>query len=251
MKSELTNPTPATPSTHYLARFHERIYERQHESSASPLVIVALGDSVTSGAGLPGEYYHEEVYHAQLRRMLNQRYPACLFNVINAGDDGRDAPRGVERLERDVLHHQPDLLLVGYSLNDAYGYGIEGLEQYGEALTTIVRRTREVTQASIVLLTPNMMPSRANDNVPAQYRELEPGFIRLQNDGVLAAYAQRVRDVGAAHAVAVADVYAAWEKLQQAGSDTTAMLVNGLNHPDTTGHRIAAECILQFVAIGV
>jgi acyl-CoA thioesterase-1 len=242
------NVSPAVlPLAASLDRFHQRINERNSDCSASPLIIVALGDSVTSGAGLPGEYFHEDVYHARLRRVLNQRHPQCQFNVINAGDEGRDAPAGVKRLERDVLHLQPDLLLIAYGLNDVHNGGIDGLDGYGEALAVMIQRTRETTQSSIVLLTPNMMPSRPSDNVPQEYRDMIPNFMRLQNEGVLAAYAQRAREVGLANGVAVADVYVAWEKLQQEGVDTTAMLANGLNHPNAAAHRIATECILNVI----
>lgn len=232
-----------------LAWFHSRIRERQRDCGAPPIVIAALGDSVTSGAGLPGQYLHEDVYHAQLKRLLDERYPTGMFSVINAGDDGRDAPSGVKRLEEVVLHHQPDLLLIGYGLNDVLNGGLEGIDQYSGALKRMVLRTREASRASIVLLTSNMMPTRVNDNVPEPYRNLENQFIELQNSGVLAAYAGRVRELGDTLGVPVADVYAAWEELRQAGIDTTAMLLNGLNHPDASGHRIAAECILKIVAM--
>ncbi len=47
--------------------------------------------------------------------------------------------------------------------------------------------------------------------------------------------------------VAVADVYAEWQKLSDRGIDTTAMLANGLNHPDAEGHRIAADTIMKAI----
>jgi acyl-CoA thioesterase-1 len=234
-------------TTGLLDNFHLRIDAKTRDGSEPPVLIVALGDSVTSGAGLPGHYFHEEVYHAQLKRLLQLRYPTCRFSVINAGDDGRDAPSGVTRLERDVLHHQPDLLLVAYGLNDATARGRKGIEQYGEALTSIVHRAREASAASVILLTPNMMPTRENLNVPLEYQGLGERFIRLQNEGVLAAYAEKVREIGGRHRVAVADIYRIWEDLCLDGVDTTAMLVNGLNHPDTEGHRLAAESIMSLI----
>jgi len=47
--------------------------------------------------------------------------------------------------------------------------------------------------------------------------------------------------------VAVADVYARWETLETRGVDTTAMLLNGLNHPDEAGHQLAAETIMEVI----
>jgi GT2 family glycosyltransferase len=76
------------------------------------VLIVALGDSVTQGLAEPDRFLHDQVYHAHLKRLLEQRHPLCTFSVINAGADGQTAADGLARFDRDVAAHQPDLLLV-------------------------------------------------------------------------------------------------------------------------------------------
>jgi lysophospholipase L1-like esterase len=235
--------------TKSLARFHQRIAEKSRDNTAPSVLIVALGDSVTAGSAAEGVYLHQDVYHAQLKVLLERQYPQCVFSVINAGENGQSATGGIANLERDVLHHQPDLILIAYGLNDAVGER-EGLPQYAIALETLIRRTREATQADLILLTPNMMPHYESSNIPDQWRHVTEKFIHLQKDGVLAAYANRMREVGQEHNVAIADIYAAWEELEARGVDTTAMLANGLNHPDAVGHRLAAEVIFQVIVNG-
>jgi lysophospholipase L1-like esterase len=229
-----------------LSHFHQRIAEKTQDNTARTIIIVTLGDSVTAGAAAEGEYLHEAVYHAQLQKQLEARYPQCLFSTINAGVSGENAANGLSRIERDVLPHQPDLVLIGFGLNDASAER-EGLDNYATLLGALIQRTREETAADIILLTPNMMPRYASEKIPERWRHVTEQFIHLQSDGVLAAYAQCAREVGERNKVAVADIYALWEELETRGVDTTAMLANGLNHPDATGHRHAAEVIFKII----
>ena len=234
-----------SPTT--LPQFHKKIAQASQENVKAPVVIAALGDSVTFGSGAEGEILGDDVYHSQLQHLLESQFPQCEFRVINAGKNGQNAAGGLEELENLVLPHNPDLVLIGYGLNDAAGGELAGLPQFSQALETLISRTREAADTDIILLTPNMMPHHENDKIPAKWRHVTELFLRLQKDGILAAYAQCVRDVGAKNNIAVADVYAAWEELESRGIDTTAMLANGLNHPDASGHRLTAKVLLQVI----
>ena len=231
-----------------LTHFQKRIAEKNANMGAAPVLIVALGDSVTHGIMELNVIDQQAVYHHQLWQMLIARHPGCVFSVINAGVGGDNAPGALKRLDRDVIRHQPDLVLVGYALNDAGG-GRENLSAFDRDMTAVVGRIRGETPADVVLLTPNFMNDRDNPLVAKQHRDANiiDRFIRIQTDGTLAAYAQSIRDLGKRLNVPVADVYAAWEKLRECGIDTTAMLTNGLNHPNSDGHRIAAELIMRIV----
>jgi len=169
-----------------LARFHRRIAEKTSNNGLPSVLTVALGDSVTAGAGREDHYLHDDAYHAILKRLLETRYPRCNFSVINAGDNGQSAQGGVAKLEQ-VLHHQPDLLLIGFGLNDC-GQGDEGLEPFVEALETMIRRARETTAAEILLLTPNMMLHHDSDAVPDKWRHVLEQFIQIQTGGMRRKY---------------------------------------------------------------
>lgn len=234
----MTAPTP-------LARFHARIEEKTRDRSAAPVLIVALGDSVTQGVAEVDHLLGAATYHQQLLRLLERQYPLATFSVINSGVDGDGAEGGLKRLERDVIRYQPDLLLLGFCLNDATIGGAEYRATYQAALRSIIEKTRSETTADIVLLTPNMMVTRPNENVHQTHLQLVDRFIAVQRDGMLASYAEAMREVGAELNVPVADVYAEWEKLAADGLDTTAMLSNGLNHPTEAGHQMAAATVLK------
>ena len=72
-------------------------------------------------------------------------------------------------------------------------------------------------------------------------------FVSRQTTGVVAAYAQAIRDVAAAGGAALADVYAKWEAFEKSGVDVTLRLCNGINHPDAGMHDMAAQVILEAI----
>ncbi|MDX9980846.1 MAG: GDSL-type esterase/lipase family protein [Lentisphaeria bacterium] len=232
-----------------LERLRHRIQEKSADMHARPVTIAALGDSVTAGVFERVDYDFAAVYHARLKRLLEARWPQCIFNVLNVGVNGDSAPGGLARLERDVVPHQPDLVIIAFGLNDSGG-GEAGRGRFADALRGIARALRERTEAELLFLTPSFMNSRdAGDAVAPNHRaaNLPALFAERQNSGLLAHYAGEVRAVAAEFGCPVADVYRAWEKLAQAGADTTAMLANGLNHPDREAHRIPAELIMQCI----
>ena len=66
-------------------------------------------------------------------------------------------PAATERLDKHVLAHQPDLLLISYGLNDARGG--TPLPLFAEALESIIDTVRKKIAPLIVLLGPYYMTS--------------------------------------------------------------------------------------------
>ena len=236
----------ATNVSGSLQRLHRRIEEKAKDRTARPIVIVAIGDSVTQGVAEVDHLLHNDVYHAQLKKLLEKQYPLTTFSVINSGVDGDTATAAAARFSRDAIAYQPDLLLIGFALNDSVA-GFEGLKQYTESINTLINRTRSETEADLVILTPNMMLTRENDAIPEKYAEYTELMLNIQNQGILASYVDRLREVAKEQSVPVADVYEKWATLASQGTNTTAMLSNGLNHPDPAGHALAAETIFNVI----
>lgn len=207
------------------------------------VTIVAFGDSVTLGLTMNPALLHEHSYHARLGAALARQFPTVAFSTINAGVGGDSTDGAVQRLQRDVLDHHPDCAIVAFGLNDS-SRGAPGLDGFGEHLKTIVLKARDAG-AAVVLLTPNAMATHDNGHVDPNYRHVLPEFIARQRQGVVALYAERIRQVAGSAGLPVADVYAEWERRQAAGEDMTAHLANGLNHPDAYGHRIACDLLLS------
>jgi lysophospholipase L1-like esterase len=208
------------------------------------ICLVFLGDSVTQGYTAYQVLEHRRVFHQRVKEALNEIYPQVVVNVINAGVGGDRAPQSLDRLERDVFPHQPDGLVIAFGLNDA-NQGEAGLARFVAALRNIVEQARERGVKWVVLVSPPFMATKDNPNIaPANRSHLEK-ILNTQNSGVLAKYAQAIRELGAELNVPVADVHAHWQGLAQQGVDTNAMLSNGLNHPTPEAHQIHADLVLE------
>lgn len=231
-----------------LERFHRRIQEKSTDRSAAPVLIVALGDSVTQGIGGIDELYHDHVYHAQLKRKLEAAHPLCTFSVINAGVDGHCVTDGEARLDRDVIRHQPDLLFVAFGLNDVALGGAKNIPAFESSLVRLCGRVRAEAPSDIVLVTPNMMLTRATDTIPQRWRHAAQDFLDIQQSGLLANCAATIRRVGLSLKIPVADVYADWQRRANVGVDMTAHLANGLNHPDAAAHGFIAETLWKVIS---
>ena len=88
----------------------------QSAASATPITIVAMGDSLTAGYGVP----EEEAYPAKLERRLRQEGYNC--RVINSGVSGETSSDALSRLDW-VLAMNPDIVIFESGAND----GLRGI----------------------------------------------------------------------------------------------------------------------------
>lgn len=79
-------------------------------------VVVALGDSLTAGFGVP----EEASYPSRLQARLNREGYA--YTVVNAGVNGDTTAGGVRRI-RWLLRHEPKIVILELGAND----GLRGL----------------------------------------------------------------------------------------------------------------------------
>ena len=113
--------------------------------------IVIFGDSVSHGA-FNGYIDYEHVYWNLLRQKLNAFRSYVPVNMICSAIGGDTATRALQRLEKQVLVHQPDLVIVAFGLNDVNG----PLEDYLSSLRTIFTACQKGGH-EVIFLTPNML----------------------------------------------------------------------------------------------
>lgn len=202
--------------------------------------IAFLGDSVTQGCfevfrkrdgHINTIFDKNNAYHAHLAKIFTAVYPTVPVNMINAGISGGSAVRGLARLDRDVLRHQPDLVVVAFGLNDATVGGREKVGEYGEALRSIFEK---INTAGIdaIFMTENMMNTKLSDHITEQTGEsVAVNTMKIQDEGVLDLYFDKAKEVAKECGVTVCDCYAKWKKLAENGADTTELLSNKINHP--------------------
>ena len=227
-----------------MSRFFQRIREKAKDVSQKPIMIVALGDSVTQGVMEHRLLDSSGVYHRLFQEELEIFFPSTTFSTINAGVSGGTAGQAVERLEREVLRHDPDLVLVAFGLNDSLG-GMEGLAGFSASLNQIVRQVRDKTSATVILLTPSFMAKRRSVRIHPEHDLMADKIIRTQTEGVLNHYAEAIRRIAEKEKTALADIHREWERLAEVGLDTDLWLINGLNHPNKQGHKFASRILFH------
>ena len=125
--------------------------------------MVALGESTTAGgwstspdccwvsilANLINDFQSQPI------KCVNSGIGANVISTRSPCYSHSGKPAADERVDKHVIAHRPDLLLISYGLNDARGGTL--LELFQEELTALVRHVREQISPLIVLLGPYYM----------------------------------------------------------------------------------------------
>ncbi len=191
--------------------------------AGDPLRIVAFGDSITAGgdASAPKLIFWERWADA-----LRQKYPHATIEAINGATGGDSTVQGLARLSEKVIAQKPNLVLIGFGMNDhnREGYGVS-LPTFTENLSKLVDRVRTESGAEVVLFSafpPNPKWHFGSHN--------------------MAAYAAATETVAREQRCAFADVYHLWLKLGK-HKKPEDLLANNINHPNDYGHWIYFQAL--------
>lgn len=183
--------------------------------SGVPLTIVAFGDSITWG----GEASRPSlIFWRRWADDLRQQHPRARIRTFNGATGGDTTTQGLERLDEKVLRKHPDLVLIGFGMND-HNRGSISLPRFRRQLREIVQRVR-ATGAEIIL-----------------YSAFPPNPLWLHSARRMARYADATREIAAATNCAFADVFGLWQHIA-ARKRPEDLLANNINHPNDFGHWI-------------
>ena len=206
-----------------------------------PITIVAFGDSVTHGALTGGEINYETVYWNRLKKKINERRNYVPVNVINAGIGGITAKNSLERMQSQVLKHEPDLVIVCFGLNDVNGT----LENYLNSLETIFKACIE-RNIETIFLTPNMMNTYVAEGTEEQFIGYAAVTAKMQNEGKVDEYIYAAAELAESLGVKVCDCYSKWKELSKT-QDVTLLLANRINHPTKEMHELFAAELYKVI----
>ena len=159
------------------------LLERKGLEEEGPITIVAFGDSVTHGAVAPGEIDYETAYWNVLRKKILSVRNYVPVNVINAGIGGITAKGSLNRMDKQVFAHNPDLVIVCFGLNDVNGT----LEDYLASLKTIFEKCKE-TGVDTIFMTPNMLNTRVCEDAPEEFKDYAKITAEYQTGGRMDLY---------------------------------------------------------------
>lgn len=174
-------------------------------NTAEPIVIVALGDSLTEGYGLS----KEDAYPYRLESALKQSYPQ--IKIINAGISGSTSAGAESRLKWQ-LKNKPQILFLALGAND----GLRGLSV--DALKMNLKKTIELAQKN------NVYVILAGMKMPMNYGE----SYRLKYEAVF-------KDIAQEHKVDYVPFL-----LEGVATQKDLNLPDGI-HPNAEGYKIIAQ----------
>lgn len=206
-----------------------------------PITIVAFGDSVTHGAVAPGEINYETVYWNRLKKKINNLRNYVPVNVINAGIGGTSAKGSLERMDRQVLSHNPDLIIVCFGLNDVNG----SLQDYIDSLKEIFDKGLK-SGAEIIFMTPNMLNTSVEEDTPKEHYEYAIKTAQMQNEGKMDLYIESAVKLAGKMGIKVCDCYKKWKKLSET-KNITHLLANRINHPTEEMHELFAQSLFETI----
>jgi lysophospholipase L1-like esterase len=181
-----------------------------------PVKIIAFGDSITAGgnASRPGL-----IFWQRWADELQRKYPQARITAVNGATGGDATRQGLERLQEKVLSQKPDLVLIGFGMNDHNTGGVP-LPQFKQNLKEMAALIRAQTGAEVILFSafpPNPRWKFGSHHM-ADYA---------------AATAQAATESGCAYA----DVFNNWQSMA-ARKKPEDLLANNINHPNDFGHWI-------------
>ena len=219
----------------------EKLYlDRKGLAAEGPINIVILGDSVSHGA-IVTEQNYETVYWNLLRQKLNAVRDYTPINMICAAIGGTVAKDALGRLDKQVLKHEPDLVIVCFGLNDVNG----SIEDYTSALREIFTRC-QAAGCELIFLTPNMLNTSVADDTPKQWYDYAHKTAEMQNGGRMDAFMDAARALCAELGVPLCDCYAEWKRLAET-KDVTMLLANRINHPVPEMHHLFADRLFDMI----
>lgn len=205
-----TSWPPQKPQKDYLKATRAKL------KAGGSLKIVAFGDSITAGGDASKP---ELIFWQRWADDLQRKYPRARLTAVNAATGGDSTIQGLQRLEAKVLDEKPDLVLIGFGMND-HNLGGVPVPDFEQNLKEMIHRIRDETSAEIILF--SAFPPNPKWKFGSHH---------------MADYAAATGRVARDTQTAYADVFTNWQAIA-AHKKPEDLLGNNINHPNDFGHWI-------------
>ena len=204
-------------------------------STAEPLRIVTLGDSITKG--VRSGVKPEETFAALIQAAFSQN--GIETQVTNVGIGGERTDQAIKRLQHDVIDKKPQIVTIMYGTNDCYidpgkTKSRIGTDAYRTHLSAIVT---ELKKSGIQ---PLLMTE------PAWAEGVKKNGINEEPNVPLAPYMDVCRAVAKELDVPLVDHFAHWNAAAKKGTKLIEWTTDAC-HPNPRGHQELAHRIVQSV----
>jgi hypothetical protein len=197
----------------YLVKFRKKL------ESGEPVSIVSYGNSITAGGEASAkEFRFQSLYGNYLKSIC----PNANFKIEDVSIPGYSSKQGIEWWDTYIGKTSPDLVLVGWGMND-HNIGGNKPEQFKKNLVKLVGMIKKRKNAEVVL-----------------YSSFPPNNDWHYSSHSMELYAEATRQAALEAKCAYVDVYSTWIKVLQR-KDQSSLLGNNINHPNDFGHWLYAQ----------
>lgn len=210
------------PASDYLIEVKKELIKKWPNNRTINLVF--HGHSVPSGYFKTPTVNTFASYPFQVLKLLKDKYPYAVINVIITSIGGENSVSGLKRFEEDVLNHKPDILFIDYALNDRS----VGLDESRKAWEKMIKRARQ-DGIKLILLTPSP----------------DVGIKLTDNDNELEKHSNQIKELSKKYNVGLADSYSRFKQISE-GCDCINDYMSQVNHPNEKGHLVIANEIMKY-----
>lgn len=157
----------------------------------------------------------------QLRNKTAELYPGRV-TVINSGGSGQYSQWGLANLDKKVIAHEPDLVLIEFSVNDSVARFGCSVEQARLNLESMVDRILAARPGCEIVLMTTSIADKHPEGHESHRVDIE-------------AYHQNYRDVAAERGLLLIDFFPVWLELKNSNPARYDILIPDSIHPGTKG----------------
>lgn len=194
-------------------------------TSGERLRLAFYGDSIFTGCDSSKMYGREpgqEYFSLLLKEALEKEYGDKKITLSNPSKGGMDSAWGAENAEKLVAEKQPDIVVIGFGMNDADKTG----EEIAENIRSIMDTVRAASPDCEFILVSPMVPN------------VKSGFLQTQSQ--ISGELQKLKGKG----VAVVDMFAVHNDILKT-KDYSATSGNNVNHPNDWLIRVYAMNLIS------
>jgi lysophospholipase L1-like esterase len=199
--------------------------------------VVAFGDSITRGYGVPAGTGWVELLSELLKKNGKRN-----ISVFNAGGNGNTSAEGLKRIQEDVLSHMPGLVLVEFGGNDTvHDARAVSVDEFEENILEIDRQITDKGGKIVLVAFPpvvNEWHACKNDPYYAKWGGL---------DQCVEQYRRRTRDLAKRLRCPLFDLDQYLRKLMDKEGKEKLIAKDGI-HLTEEGNKWVAEEALLFIS---
>jgi hypothetical protein len=207
----------ATNQINYLAGLKNKL------TLGSRINIVSSGNSIAAGGEATSEALR---YQNRWVDYLKNQYPNATIQLEDASLPGYTTAEAILKWDAIVGQKNPDLILLGWGMNEANVGGITPSE-YKNNLIALAQKSKQYKNAEVIIYS----CFRPNENWRYTSHKME-------------LYTEAAKEAAAAANCAYIDVYGVYEKVF-ARKDQPSLLANNINHPNNFGHWLYFKAFLN------